>query len=244
MWREAAIATLGKIPKTTTDVSVLALVLAGGLGGLLLATVGGDAPEVLDSAFAAVIFGFPALGFVYHQLHTAPATLEVHYGDAAAAARIDAFLAGLPLSSAAVKIFCVGCGAIAGDSFGPLVGNHLAGRNHCAYGTTDAPLNALTLPDRIGEIVPDDYIIVVDAVIGTCHEQEGMLCLKAGPVRPGSALGKKLPPIGHLSILFTASVFRPGDPLAEFFDTAASGRCAAAAALVAAAIDRRLQAAG
>ena len=89
------------------------------------------------------------------------------------------------------------------DNLGPLIGTILS-RHQIpnVYGTMEAPLNALTLPYYMPLLKATEKnccLIAIDAAIGT-PVQTGYLTLTKGSIRPGSALRRKLPPVGHLHI--------------------------------------------
>lgn len=89
------------------------------------------------------------------------------------------------------------------DNLGPLIGTILTRHGlPNVYGTMDCPLNALTLPyymPLLKDIAKNCCLIAVDAAIGT-PTQASYLTLTKGGIRPGSALNRKLPPVGHLYI--------------------------------------------
>lgn len=89
------------------------------------------------------------------------------------------------------------------DNLGPLIGTILTRHGlPNVYGTMDCPLNALTLPQYMPLLKAAEKsccLIAIDAAIGT-PAQTGYLTLTKGKIRPGSALRRKLPPVGHLHI--------------------------------------------
>ena len=105
---------------------------------------------------------------------------------------------GKPLAFA-----CIGSANVPGDSFGPLMGTILTRHGlPNVYGTMEWPLNALTLPHNmplLKTVEKDCCLIAIDAAIGN-PAQSGHLTLCRGCIRPGSALNRKLPPIGALHI--------------------------------------------
>ena len=102
-----------------------------------------------------------------------------------------------------VAFVCIGSANVPGDNLGPLIGTILA-RHQLSnvYGTMDAPLNALTLPDYLPLLMAIEKnccLIAIDAAIGTPN-QAGYFTLCKGALHPGSALHRRLPPVGHLHI--------------------------------------------
>ncbi len=98
---------------------------------------------------------------------------------------------------------CIGSANVPGDNLGPLIGTILTrqGRPN-VYGTMEEPLNALTLPHYMPLLQYMEEtccLIAIDAAIGN-KAQCGYLTLTKGTLSPGSALRRKLPPIGHLHI--------------------------------------------
>lgn len=89
------------------------------------------------------------------------------------------------------------------DNLGPLIGTILTRHGlPNVYGTMDYPLNAITLPHYmplLKAIEKNCCLIAIDAAIGA-PTQTGYLTLTKGVIRPGSALNRKLPPVGHLHI--------------------------------------------
>lgn len=100
---------------------------------------------------------------------------------------------------------CIGSAntAVPFDNLGPLMGTILTRHGlPNVYGTMDCPLNALTLPHYmplLKTVKKNCCLIAIDAAIGT-PAQTGCLTLAKGAIRPGSALQRKLPPVGHLHI--------------------------------------------
>ena len=105
---------------------------------------------------------------------------------------------GKPLAFA-----CIGSANVPGDSLGPLMGTILIRHGlPNVYGTLEWPLNALTLPHNMPllKTVEKKYcLIAIDAAIGN-PAQSGHLTLTEGALFPGSALRRRLPPVGHLHI--------------------------------------------
>ncbi len=98
---------------------------------------------------------------------------------------------------------CIGSANVPGDNLGPLIGTILSRHQLInVYGTMDAPLNALTLPDYLPllkAIEKNCCLIAIDAAIGN-SAQSGYITLCKGPLCPGSALDRSLPRLGTLHI--------------------------------------------
>lgn len=100
-----------------------------------------------------------------------------------------------------IIFLCIGSDRSTGDSFGPLVGSMLK-ENHFPYpvfGTLSEPVHALNLENVLKAIekkYKNSLLFGIDACLGA-HHQIGSILLKRGPFRPGKALDKALPTIGH-----------------------------------------------
>lgn len=111
-----------------------------------------------------------------------------------------------------VTILCIGTDANIADSLGPLVGTMLveAGSLLPVYGTLDQPIHARNLMGRIQAIQrnhPGFLELAIDASAGK-KEEIGTIEIKNCGVYPGKALHKKLPQVGHISILGKVGVFQ------------------------------------
>jgi putative sporulation protein YyaC len=104
-----------------------------------------------------------------------------------------------------IVILCIGTDRCTGDSLGPLVGHKLKNlkiSNIYVYGNLEFPVHAGNLVDTIEAIklkYTSPFIIAIDACLGT-YEHIGYICLKNGPLYPGAAMKKNLPPVGDLNI--------------------------------------------
>lgn len=102
-----------------------------------------------------------------------------------------------------IAVVCIGTDRSTGDSYGPLTG-HLLSRmpqtGFRLFGTFEKPVHALTLPDALSQIDSTrTLVIAVDASVGGAR-YVGYVGMSPSPVRPGSGLGKDLPPVGDVSI--------------------------------------------
>lgn len=104
-----------------------------------------------------------------------------------------------------IPIFlCIGSDRHILDCLGPLVGSMLT--DTCpdidVCGTLAEPLHARNLVSRMTSIQrahPGRIHVAIDASMGSDSEI-GTIRLHQGPLLPGKALSKRLPPVGHYSI--------------------------------------------
>lgn len=122
-------------------------------------------------------------------------------------------------SSVPIALFCIGTDRSSGDSLGPLVGTHLLEKtlpeNFHVFGTLEDPVHAVNLKEKLEEVnraLAQPFIIAVDACLGR-PENVGTISVKPGPLKPGAAMQKDLPFVGHSHI--TGIVNAGG--LMEFF---------------------------
>lgn len=114
-------------------------------------------------------------------------------------------------------LVCIGTDRCIGDALGPLVGTILQQKGFPLplYGTLDKPLHAVNLEASLEQIQilhPNAFFIAVDACLGE-EQMIGTLHIKKGPIFPGKGVGKKLPGIGHMSVMGTVDKIYNGDPL-------------------------------
>ena len=111
----------------------------------------------------------------------------------------------IPSQAKQVVIVCIGTDRITGDSLGPLVGSYLTsldGFRVKVYGTLEHPVHAVNLREVINKVENthrNTDVLAIDACLGKT-EQIGSILVKRGPVRPGAALQKDLPAVGHVHI--------------------------------------------
>lgn len=101
-------------------------------------------------------------------------------------------------------IVCIGTDRSTGDSLGPLAGSKMLDlQTHPhIYGTLDNPVHATNLNEVLREIhgaFTNPYILAVDACLGKL-ESVGCVSIGWGPVKPGAAVNKDLPPVGNAYI--------------------------------------------
>ncbi|WP_432775164.1 spore protease YyaC [Brevibacillus gelatini] len=143
---------------------------------------------------------------------TASVLLTIHDNErtirqetAAMAAFLDTLIQQASREQREVVFLCIGSDRSIGDALGPLVGTMLleAGVTHRVYGTLEEPIHAFNLEPTLKAIkrqFRQPLIIGIDAGLGE-KEQVGAVILKEGPLLPGRALQKMLPPVGdyHLT---------------------------------------------
>ena len=104
-----------------------------------------------------------------------------------------------------IIVLCVGTDRSTGDSLGPLVGYKLKcllNNIIYVYGTLENPVHAKNLSDILNKInccFVNPYIIAIDSCLGSLNNI-GKIFIKKGPLFPGLALNKDLPPIGEINI--------------------------------------------
>jgi len=110
-------------------------------------------------------------------------------------------------------LLCLGSNRSTGDSLGPLTGTKIDTRapsNIKIFGTLDNPVHARNLENTlclIKDLYPNPFIIALDATLGT-RQSVGFITLSFGPLRPGSALKKRLPPVGDIHLTGVVNVNR------------------------------------
>ncbi|MCG8402739.1 MAG: spore protease YyaC [Firmicutes bacterium] len=131
---------------------------------------------------------------------------SIHYGDRTGLYKVIQTLEKiLPEPGVNVTYLCIGSDLSTGDCFGPLTGTllHRLGVPGVT-GTLDQTVHAKNLVEKISQIPPDDYIVAVDATLGRIGDV-GRLSFINAPLRPGAAMKKDLPPVGHISVVFNAA---------------------------------------
>lgn len=115
------------------------------------------------------------------------------------------FAEHIPFNQKPIVFYCIGTDRSTGDSLGPLTGSYLSELSLFPYpviGTLREPLHALNLQQRIKqttEIYPDAFTVAIYACLSK-RDAVGDLLFHSGPISPGKAVGKELPPIGDVSI--------------------------------------------
>lgn len=104
-----------------------------------------------------------------------------------------------------IVFVCIGTDRSIGDSLGPLVGTLLQEKNLRSfniYGSLDEPIHAMNLKEKL-KIINEKhfypFMIGIDACLGR-FKNIGIIEIGAGPIKPGSAVKKELPSVGHMHI--------------------------------------------
>jgi len=111
----------------------------------------------------------------------------------------------IPFDHPNLVFCCIGTDRSTGDALGPMTGSFLTQLVSFPFqivGTLDNPLHALNLEEIMEELKssPDSpYIIAIDACLGNANNI-GQIIVHSGPLFPGKAVKKELPPIGEVSI--------------------------------------------
>jgi putative sporulation protein YyaC len=139
---------------------------------------------------------------------TLPSTYDyrIHYKETGAVWKLSSlFLQRIPFDTHELIFFCIGTDRSTGDSLGPLTGSFLTESPLFPFtviGTLENPLHALNLQHHIVETRlsnPSAFIVAIDACLGQVSSI-GQLLFNSGPIQPGKAVGKDLPPVGDVSI--------------------------------------------
>lgn len=145
-----------------------------------------------------------------HLLPFLPPTEEKKFNIQHPASRYDlaksvrTVMADAALAGRDIVILCIGTDRSTGDSLGPLTGSKLQTLRQYPhiFGTLTDPVHATNLPDTlriIGGLFANPYLIAVDACLGRL-ENVGCVTLAPGPLKPGAAVNKDLPPVGDACI--------------------------------------------
>ena len=129
-------------------------------------------------------------------------------------AAVDALSDGLRARIGRDAVFlCIGSDRVTGDCLGPLCGHLLKKRYDVpafVYGGLDCPVNALNVretADFVAARHPGAPVVVIDSSVGA-EKEIGCIRLIDGPVKPGSADGKKLGTVGDIGITATVAARR------------------------------------
>ncbi|AMX00621.1 spore protease YyaC [Rummeliibacillus stabekisii] len=130
----------------------------------------------------------------------------LHYEDSGATWRLSSFLLEhIPFHHENLVFCCIGSDRSTGDALGPLTGSILSNFVSFPYkiiGTLEEPLHALNLSQTVDSFenhkVPP-FVVAIDACLGD-QKRIGEILFQPGPLLPGKAVKKELPPIGDVSI--------------------------------------------
>ena len=115
------------------------------------------------------------------------------------------FLEHIPFHHERLIFCCIGSDRCTGDTLGPLTGSFLNKSTNFPYeiiGTLEKPLHALNLDETLQELnnhTTKPFIIAIDACLGS-ESGVGHIAVQDGPILPGKAVNKELPPIGDISV--------------------------------------------
>ncbi|WP_397536687.1 spore protease YyaC [Rummeliibacillus pycnus] len=130
----------------------------------------------------------------------------LHYQDSGAIWRLSSFLLEhIPFQHENLVFCCIGSDRSTGDALGPLTGSLLSNYISFPYtiiGSLDKPLHALNLKETVeslqGQTI-SPFVVAIDACLGE-QQRIGEILFQTGPLLPGKAVKKELPPIGDVSI--------------------------------------------
>lgn len=120
-------------------------------------------------------------------------------------------LKAFPPSHRPATVVCVGSDRSTGDSLGPLVGSRLEQIGHpgiVVRGSLESPVHAANLAKHVQHLAAESrrgIVVAVDACLGK-PENVGTVCVKPGPLRPGTGVNKELPPVGHFHVVGVVNV--------------------------------------
>ena len=105
-----------------------------------------------------------------------------------------------------IAFVCIGTDRSTGDCLGPLVGHLLskAGIPN-VYGTLEDPVHATNLDEKVRQVPPGTFVVAIDACLGR-SEAVGAITVSAGPLIPGTGVGRNLPEVGDAHIMGTVNV--------------------------------------
>lgn len=105
-----------------------------------------------------------------------------------------------------IVFLCIGIDRSTGDAFGPLTGTFLTQyRIPNVWGNLQSPVHAGNLTEALNQIGESPFIVAIDASLGPANRL-GYICLREGPLKPGSAVDKQLPPVGNLAVTMNVSL--------------------------------------
>lgn len=130
----------------------------------------------------------------------------VHHEQTGAVWRLsDVFLDHIPFDHHHIIFCCIGTDRSTGDALGPLTGSFLSSFHSFPFeviGTLENPLHAVNLSSTIEQIQENStspFVVAIDACLGV-EQNIGQIIVHQGPLLPGKAVKKELPPIGDISI--------------------------------------------
>ncbi|MGM8366687.1 spore protease YyaC [Virgibacillus sp. W0181] len=138
--------------------------------------------------------------------HKSKESFRVLYSDPGASERLsEKLISWFPTTPCEYVVLFIGTDRSTGDSLGPLAGSFFSGKNpkHITiYGTLFDPIHAVNLQSQLDIIHRrhnNPFIVAIDACLGKSNSV-GQLIAGVGPLKPGAALNKHLPPIGNIHL--------------------------------------------
>ncbi|QBK24830.1 spore protease YyaC [Ureibacillus thermophilus] len=134
-----------------------------------------------------------------------PLKMTIHYEEAGAVWRLsDLFLEHIPFDHENLVFCCIGTDRSTGDALGPLTGSILSNSQFPfrIIGTLENPLHAINLAltvEELQQMTTTPFVVAIDACLGR-QKSIGQIIVEQGPLFPGKAVNKELPPIGDISI--------------------------------------------
>lgn len=131
---------------------------------------------------------------------------QIHYSDKLGLNKaVTALEALLPVPGVHITYLCIGSDLSTGDSFGPLTGTLLRRLGVAGVlGTLDDTVHAKNLVEKLQVVPAGSFTLAIDATLGRYNEV-GQVSFLAGPLRPGAAMQKNLPPVGDASMVFNVA---------------------------------------
>ncbi|MFZ5650174.1 MAG: spore protease YyaC [Bacillota bacterium] len=130
----------------------------------------------------------------------------IHYSDKFALVKsVAAIERILPEPGTDITYFCIGSDLSTGDCFGPLTGTLLKNigfKN--IIGSLDETVHAGNLEEKLLLVPKDSFIVAVDAMMGH-YKELGNLSFFKGPIKPGAAFNRELPPVGEASVVLNVA---------------------------------------
>jgi putative sporulation protein YyaC len=124
--------------------------------------------------------------------------LKISYTDKKAVSKLESTLRGI--IDRDTVIVCIGTDRSTGDSLGPFVGTYLQGTiPNKVLGNINDPVHAVNLHSVLDSINECASVLAIDACLGKL-ESVGYIELLRGGLKPGAAVKKRLPEVGHYSI--------------------------------------------
>ena len=128
----------------------------------------------------------------------------IHYEKNSAVWQLsEQLLTSIPFHDQQMTFCCIGTDRSTGDSLGPLVGSYLKSSLSFPFqiiGTLQSPLHALNLEETVNDLqAQQPFVVAIDACLGE-ENAVGLIVLNDGPIFPGKAVKKQLPPIGNIAI--------------------------------------------